>query len=127
MIFSLPGKRLIAVIAGALLLLCQTAMASELPGLAAAFAGETALSEACHGIVPRVSDAPDHALHQNCPSEYATPGFAKLDIPKAVDLPALQVRPVWQQAPAHDRLTRVAAPARAEPPPFTIVHCCLRN
>jgi hypothetical protein len=124
---SRPGRRFVAGIAGALLLLCQTAMAAQACSLAAAAAGESALSGICHDIVPPTGDTPGHAQQQNCPTELLSASFAKLDVPPAVDLPALQVQPAWLQAAAREGLIPIAVPARAVSLPLTIVHCCLRN
>ena len=127
MLLSRRTTRFVAVLAGAFVLLCQTAMAAQACGLALAASEGSSLSESCHGIVPQSGDAPGHVQQQNCPSEYASASFAKLDIPQAADLPGLVVQPVWLLAAVRDGLISIALPARAEPPPLTILHCCLRN
>ena len=119
--------RFVAVLAAAIVLLCQTAAAAQACTLAPAVAGEIALGGPCHDAVLQPGDAPGHAQQQNCPAQYASGGFAKLDIPQAADLLGLVVQPGWLLAPVRDGLSSIALPARAEPPPLTILHCCLRN
>jgi hypothetical protein len=126
MTLSLPAKRLLAGIASAFLLLCQTAMATQAWGLVPAVAGESTLSDRCHGVGPQTGDASGHALQQTCPAEYASASFAKLDIPQDAELPALAPDPGWLRARARDDLISGMLPARAEPPPLSILHCCLR-
>jgi hypothetical protein len=114
-------------IASAFLLLCQTAAAANACAAAPTHAGEVALAELCHDAVPQPGDAEGHAQQHSCPAEHASPSFAKLDIPQAANLPGLAVKPVWQRAPLRMGLSSIALLARAEPPPLTILHCCLRN
>lgn len=116
-----------AVLAGAFVLLCQTAAAAQACALAPAVAGEIALAGPCHDAAAQPGDAAGHAQQQNCPVQYASAGFVNLDIPQATDLPGLDVQPGWLRAPVRDGLSSIALPARAEPPPLTILHCCLRN
>jgi len=127
MVLSRPTKRLLAGIAAAFLLLCQTAMAAQACGLTSANAGEHAASEPCHESIFGSGEAPRHTQEQGCPSEYASASFAKLDIPQAADLPALLVQPDRVHTPLLANLNAAAPPARAESPPLTILHCCLRN
>jgi hypothetical protein len=127
MIFSRPTRRLLVGIAAAFLLLCQSAMAAQACGVAPAIAGEPASSEHCHGADAQSGGAPDHALHQACPSHDASLSLAKLDVPQAADLPALALPPQLLRAAVRDALIITAVPARAESPPLAILHCCLRN
>ena len=124
---SRPTRRLLAGIAGAFLLLCQTAMAAQTCCTTWASAGERAATEPCHEGGSHPADAPASSQEQGCPSEYATPSFAKLDVPPVLDLPALPVQPerLWTDLPVS--LNLAAPPARAEPPPLSILYCCLRN
>lgn len=126
MTLSKPVKRFLAGVASAFLLLCQSAVAAQACALAPAVAGESALAEPCHHSIPRSGNAAGHAQQQNCPAQYASAGFAKLDVPQAADLPALEVQPGWLRASMHDGSKSIAPPARAEPPPLAILHCCLR-
>jgi hypothetical protein len=127
MLLSRRATRFVAVVAGAFVLLCQTAAAAQACALPPAAASESALAETCHDAVPLSGNAAGHAQHQNCPAHNASAGFAKLDIPQAADLPGLEVQPVWLRAPVRDGLTSITPLARAESPPVTILHCCLRN
>jgi hypothetical protein len=127
MTFSRSGKRLVAGVASAFLLLCQTAMAIETCGLTPAVAAESASGGHCHGIASQPANESGHAQDQNCPAGFASASFAKLDIPQAPDLPALAVQPGWLRTPVRNGLITAAPPARAEPPPLILVHCCLRN
>jgi hypothetical protein len=127
MLLSRRTTRFVAVLAGAFVLLCQTAAAAQACAQAPAVAGEIASAGPCHDAVPQPGDPAGHAFQQNCPAQHASAGFAKLDIPQAADLPGLEVQPGWLHAPVRDRLISIALPARAEPPPLTILHCCLRN
>lgn len=127
MTFSLPTRRFLAAIASAFLLVCQSAMAAQACGLAPASAGELASSVPCHGADPQSGDAPGHALDQTCPSDHASASFAKLDVPQAADSQAFALHPRPFRAAARDGLIVAALTARAEPPPLSILHCCLRN
>jgi hypothetical protein len=127
MLLSRRTTRFVAVLAGAFVLLCQTAAAAQACALAPAVAGEIALAGPCHDAVPQPDNAAGHAQQQNCPAQSASAGFAKLDIPQAADLPGLEVQPGWLRAPVRNGLSSIALPARAESPPLTIVYCCLRN
>jgi len=127
MSFSRATKRLLAGVATAFLLLCQTAMAAQACGLTPAMTGEGSANAHCRDVIPQSGDGPGDPQQAGCPSDYASASFAKLDIPQVADLPGLQVEPVRPWAPAHIRMISVAPPARAEPPSLIIVHCCLRN
>ena len=118
---------MLAGIAAAFLLLCQTAMAAQSCCLTSANAGELAASEPCHESNFGSGEAPGHTQQQGCPSEYASASFAKLDIPQVADIPALLVQPVRTHTLLLVGLNAAAPPARAESPPLTILHCCLRN
>lgn len=127
MTFSRSARRLLAGIATAFLLLCQTAMAAQACAAAAAAAAESASSGHCHGVATQSGNKSGHIQDQNCPAGYASANLAKLDIPQAGDVPALEAQPRWLWAPVRSGLNAVAPPACAEPPPLIIVHCCLRN
>jgi hypothetical protein len=127
MLLSRRMTRFVAVLAGALVLLCQTAAAAQACALAPAAADEIVLAETCHDAVPSSGNAAGHAQHENCPAHNASASFAKLDIPQAADLPGLEVQSGWLWAPVRNGLSSIALLARAEPPPLTILHCCLRN
>jgi hypothetical protein len=127
MTFSRSARRLLAAIAAASLLLCQTAMAAQTCVFTPATAPETASSGHCHGVGPQSGNESGRAQEQGCPSAYASAGFAKLDVPQAGELPALLIEPLRLRTPARAALSAGAPPARAEPPPLIIVNCCLRN
>jgi hypothetical protein len=127
MLLSRRTTRFVAVLAGAFVLLCQTAAAAQACALAPAAADERAFAETCHDAASQSGNAAGHAQQLNCPAQYASAGFANLDIPQAADLPGLEVQPAWLRAPVRDGLSSITLPARAEPPPLTILHCCLRN
>jgi hypothetical protein len=126
MLLSRRVTSFVAVLAGALVLLCQTAAAAQACALAPAAADEIVLAETCHDAVPQPGSAAGHAQHGSCPAHSASATFAKLDIPQAADLPGLDVQSGWLLAPVRNGLSSIAL-ARAEPPPLTILHCCLRN
>lgn len=127
MTFSFPARRFLAGAACAFLLLCQTAMAAQACGLEPANAGEIGSSQHCHNANGQAREAPNHAFHQTCPSDQATLSFAKLDVPQAADSQAFALHPRPFRAAARDGLIVAAVTARAEPPPLSILHCCLRN
>ena len=127
MTFSRSARGLLAAIASASLLLCQTAMAAQACAPAPEAVAEATASGHCHGVADQSGDDPGHVVEQNCPAGYVSASLAKLDIPQAADSLALEIEPAWLRAPVRGSLSADAPPARAEPPPLILVHCCLRN
>ena len=127
MALSKPARRMVAGIASAFLLLCQSLAMAQACVPAPAVAGESALIQPCHDAASQSGDTAGHAQQHDCPAQYASAGFSKIDVPHALDLPGLAFQPGGLAAPARDGWIALAPPARAESPPLIILHCCLRN
>ena len=125
--FSRSTKQLLVGVAASFLLLCQSAMAAQACEPMPATATERAASEPCHEGVSHSGDTSGHAQQTVCPSEYASASFAKIDVPPVADFPASSVASEWVWAAIPASLNPAAPPARLEPPPHSILHCCLRN
>jgi hypothetical protein len=127
MALTRSAKRLVACTASVLLLWCQGAAAAQVCVPAAEPAGEIALIAPCHDAAHPSGDAPGQVQSHGCSAQYASAGTVKIDAPQAIDLPALEIEPRQFPVPSHDLWIAAGPPARATPPPLTILHCCLRN
>jgi|SRR5688500_17044165 hypothetical protein len=128
MILSRPKTRMVAFLAGILFFLCQSAAAAQ-----ACFAvpqqREQPHSTAtqmppCHGAGEQTGTSPE-GTSGSC--HHLSPAPTGFHVVAMADLPAVTIHT--------DLIAAVAAPAmayepplmRVEPPPHSIVHCCLRN
>ena len=127
MIFSRSARRLVVGIAGAFLLLCQTALAAQACTLVPEAAAETTASGHCHDVALQSGDKVERVPDHNCPAAHFSASLIKLDIPQIADFPAIEFEPRWIRDPVRGGLSELAPLARAEPPHLTIVYCCLRN
>ena len=127
MTFSRSTKGLLAAIASASLLLCQTALAAQACALAPEAAAETTASGHCHDGALQSGDEVERIPDHNCPAALISASLIKLDIPQIADFPAIEFEPRWIRDPVRGGLSDLAPLARAESPPLSILHCCLRN
>lgn len=125
MVCTRSARRLLAIMASAFLLLCQTTALALVHVPVPAAADETALFAPCHDAVTSSRDSDEHAQRHDCPSQYASAGGAKIDAPQAPELPAIGIAARALPAPASAGWVAAAPPARAAPPPLTILHCRL--
>jgi hypothetical protein len=125
MVLTKSAKRLVACIASVFLLSCQAASAAQVCLPSTPPAADSATIEPCHEATHPSGDTQEHAQPHGCPAQYASAGVTKIDTPQAVDLPGVDVPPRWISVPPRDGRLAVAPPARAEPPPLTILHCRL--
>jgi hypothetical protein len=82
-----------------------------------------AVQQPCHGTSGQADSNPQAAGQGSC--HYASPAVADLPIFSAADLPSIVARA--SDAIASAPASRLAPPAKVEPPPHSILHCCLRN
>lgn len=125
-------RRLIAGIATAMLLLCQTAMAASACIPAGMQANSAPALESCHQAstggdsVSNGNASNDDACAPNCQSQQATSEFAKVQVYAVADLPLLTAR-VDLPAAAHCPVMREPPPTHSASPPLTILLCRLLN
>jgi hypothetical protein len=117
-------KRLLATIAAVVMLLCQTmsfanACASGVPQ------AEAAAAPPCHDSTGQAESGGSSSTSTCCDSVSPT-ADSLISVIAATDLPAITIRfhPVSQK-PSPRYL--VPALLRIEPPPHSLLHCCLRN
>ena len=127
MVLTASNRHLIACIASVLLLWCQGAAAALVCVPPTGPAGGSSSLEQCHETAHPADHAPGNVQPHGCSAQYASAGAVKIDVPQAADLPALEVESDWLPVPARDNWLAAAPPARATPPPLTILYCCLRN
>lgn len=128
MILSSSLRRVVAGVAGMMLLLCQTAIAAHGCILGAPSPSDSVMLQPCHEAESEAGGASEHDLCQaHCLSQQAMPAVDKIPAFAAVDLPALTVRLDQPLPTAYAVLVAASLPARAASPPLIIIHCRLRN
>ena len=118
-------RRLVAAAAAAFFLACQ-GMAVAAPSSAFTQTNGGAAQESCHDAGGESGKSAGDGCPAQCQIQNASSTLSKI-VYSTTDLPAITV--------AFDRFVAVAsiAPpaasrlARIEPPPHSILHCCLRN
>jgi hypothetical protein len=109
-----------------LLLACQSVALAQVRGLGASATDTPVAFESCHGAGSH--DGNSSGDHKGrCQSQHASSAPFAASLPAATSLPAMTIRidpfagEVHATPPAESRLARI------EPPPLSILHCCLRN
>ena len=128
MTLSKAARRVIVGITAVLTLLCQsTALAHSTARSAAQSAGVEAHSP-CHDAGGSDAQRPAHYVHPvQCLSQATSSSPALPDIPQLAGLPALIVHVTAFGVADTGLSVSDLPPPRGEPPPLTILHCCLRN
>jgi hypothetical protein len=123
--------RLIAGIATAMLLLCQTAMAAAACVPTFTQADADSAQAACHQPPGPDAAADGHARNDNCPpgcqSGHASFEPAKIQVYAAADLPLLTARITLTQPTTRFAVPGEAFLAHSVSPPLPIVLCRLLN
>jgi hypothetical protein len=124
MFLSRLHKRAIASIAGMAFLVCQSMALAHacmtMPGQPDA----AAMQQPCHDTGGQADSNPQPSGPGGC--HYASPAVPDLPVFSAADLPAIAVR-VASPAVAVPASLFDLALLQVEPPPHSILHCCLRN
>jgi len=117
-------KRVAAVFAGAVLLLCQTVAAANACMIGGVRGGSDIAEEACH-------DAGNHAVHnachKDCESPFGSYDHVKTNSPTLTGLQSLAVTSMRLGAVASFPVGFTDLSARIRPPPLPIVLNRLRN
>jgi hypothetical protein len=108
----------------AMLLGCQSLALVQAPAASAALTGHAPAPHTCHDPA---GDGSGDKFEGQCPSTHAASAPAVIQIPAATALPTIAIR-----EGILDRVVGAARPVESqlvliEPPPLTILHCCLRN
>jgi len=127
MTLSKAARRILASIVAVMVLLCQsTALVHACAG--AAQPAAAVAHPPCHDSGGNDAQGPAHDGHQTpCLSQATSSSPALPDIPLLAGLPALVVHAATPGIGAYGLPVAEPPPLRGEPPPLTILHCCLRN
>ena len=126
MFLSKSLRRIVAGTAAVLFLACQGTAVARAPSPAFAQSGADAAQGPCHDVEGKAGKNAGDGCPAQCQFQNASSTPSKV-VYSTIDLPAIMV--------AFDRFVSVvnSAPpvasrlARIEPPPHSILHCCLRN
>jgi len=126
MVLSKSLRRFVACTAAVLFLACQGMAVASAPSPAFAQSGADAAQGPCHGVGGEAGKNAGDGCPAQCQFQNASSTPSKV-VYSTIDLPAIVV--------AFDRFVAVVNSAppvvswltRIEPPPLTILHCCLRN
>lgn len=123
MLMSRLNKRVVAAIAGIAFLLCQSAALAQACLMMSAPAQASAAEQPCHGEGGQAESNSQSGGLSGC--HFAAPATPDLPVFSPADLPVVV---------AHVHVADVLPAAlldlpllRVEPPPHSILHCCLRN
>ena len=128
MTLSKAARRIVAGITAVVVLLCQsTALAQACAGSSAQPAAAMA-QPPCHDEGGNDARGPAHDAHPSqCLSQATSSSPALPDIPLLAGLPALVMISTALRIGETGLPVSEPPPLRGEPPPLTILHCCLRN
>jgi hypothetical protein len=123
MLMSRLNKRVVTAIAGIAFLLCQSAAMAQACLSTSAPVQANAAQQPCHGGSEQTDSSAPSGGQSSC--HFASPAAPELPVFSPADLPVVV-------AHTHPADLLPAAPldrplARIEPPPHSILHCCLRN
>ena len=124
-LLSQSAKRLIACIAGVLVLFCQSVAVANACMLGMEpFAGSS-LQQPCHDSGQQPGQDKQDSSQIQCLSQRAAPADAKVSVPAAVEVTALTVWPDKFLSLGRASSFPKLLTSRAEPPPLNILHCRL--
>ena len=128
MTLSKAARRTLAGITAVVVLLCQsTALAHASAGSAVQPAAAMA-HVPCHDAGGNESQGPaPDACQAQCLTQATSSSPALPDIPPLAGLPALVIRTAATGIVQTGLPVSEPPPLRGDPPPLTILHCCLRN
>jgi hypothetical protein len=124
--FSRLARRFVAGAAAVLFLACQgTAMVYA---RSAGAPGSDAAQGSCHDPGQQAGKtATNNACQANCQSQLTSSGFSGAGVLSAADVAAITTR-IDRTVSVADSAPPFRSPLlQIEPPPLTILHCCLRN
>lgn len=128
MTLSKAARRTIAGLTAVVLLLCQSIALAHACAASTAQPAAVAAHPPCHDAGENDAQGPAGNAHSpQCLSQATSSSPALPDVPLIAGLPALVMRASALQI-AETRLpVSEPPPQRGEPPPLSILHCCLRN
>ena len=121
---SRPAKRCLATLAAVVMVLCQTISLAHACAAGVSQAGD-AVAMLCHDSGGEAESGKSGTAGHSCQYVSAT-ADSKQYVMAATDLPVIVIR---FDAGTPQQLPNYMVPAllRIEPPPHSILHCCLRN
>jgi hypothetical protein len=126
MTLSKAGRRVVVGITAVLTLLCQSTALAHACVASAAQPAAVMAHAPCHDTGGNDTQGSAHDAHP-CLSQATSSSPALPDIPVLAGLPALVVHATAFRVAETGLSVSDLPPPRGEPPPFTILHCCLRN
>jgi hypothetical protein len=123
MLMSRLSKRVVGAVAGIAFLLCQSAAFAQACVTMPQNPAGAAAQQPCHGSGDESSQNPATGPHGGC--QYVSSAVPDLPVYPATEAPAPIARAI--HLAAMPVLPFALAPLRLEPPPHSILHCCLRN
>ena len=121
--FRLP-KRVLATIAGIAFLLCQSVALAQACWLTAQASEGASIQQPCHGAGDESGPNTQSNVQGSC--HYVFSSVPDVPVHAAVETPSLVARA--DQAATSMLIAAFEPPSlRVEPPPHSILHCCLRN
>jgi hypothetical protein len=124
MLMSRLNKRVVAAIAGIAFLLCQTVAMAQACLTMSAPEQASASQKPCHGEGEQAESNSQCGGQGSC--QFASPTAPELPVFSPADLPVVVARAYAAAVAVPDSLFDSPL-LRVEPPPHSILHCCLRN
>jgi hypothetical protein len=129
MVRNRSTRSLVAFITALLLLMCQTAFATQACAHYVAPAAADTMSEPCHETSAESGTPEKHApaASTTCAVANAVPDAAKVPVIALFDLPAVAVTYLELAAPARSTRELQTVQAVCYSPPLSILHCRFLN
>lgn len=125
---STSAKRFVAAGAAVLFLACQGMTVARGSSMALPQSSAAAMQHSCHDAGWNAGENKDDTGNQGrCQSQNASSNLSKANIFAATDLPAITIRFDRTMTAAESAPQAMPPLARIEPPPHSLLHCCLRN
>ena len=126
MVLSKSLRSFVACTAAVLFLACQGMAVASAPSSAFAQSGADAAQGPCHDVGGDAGKNAGDGCPAQCQYQNASSTPSKI-VYSTIDLPAIVVTFDRFAAVVNSAPPVVSWLARIEPPPLTILHCCLRN
>ena len=125
MFLSRPSRRWIARVAALLVVACHTVSVAQAAAAGAPQPGSETASLPCHAL--HAGGAGNDVSPTNCDRAASSSAKTGSFDSHAMDMPVATVHVDRLAAVMDLRSPPELRPARVEPPPLTILNCCLRN
>ncbi len=120
---SRSARRSVACITGVLFFLCQSAAIAQACLTMTPQPDATAVQQPCHAGGGQTDSTADGS-QAGC--QYVSPALSGFDIFATTDLPAITIS-IDETVHTASAVSFEPPLLRVEPPPHSILHCCLRN